>query len=926
MVTEPHFLGWDAPPIDSLSNWILEAFAGDAILDLSQCLIALPSSAAVRQLQQQLVEHTLAHNLAYLPPEIITIGTLPESLYATKTAASESLQHLVWLDLLKKNSSAGKLKSFLPVPPQLTNNSAWVQIAESVARLHRELSGDGIRFNDVVKYLGNSGFQLEQARWVELSKLQEAYLRTLDQHDVWDLQTARIIAIQQAEVQLAPGKSLIVAGCCDLSKVQRQFLRAVNDQTKILVFAPHSMHECFDSVGCLLADRWNASSSTIDPSRVFISANPKHQALLVADYIATSPPNQSTAELLISTPDASDQLPIQRQLAEFDLDVSLPAGRQLIATGPGILIQLISNFIFEQSYNSLSAILRHPVVLRTLTPRLSPVSVIAELADYHESRLPFDTGNLDALPERWANLAEAWTELSRWLQPFITKDTIVAILHTEFLNVLNRVYGSRTLHRETDQELIAALSAINSAATEIKEAYELLGQLCTSTQYLSLIIDQISEAVTPGQHSITGISIAGWLDTPWTNHRQVMLLGVNEGTVPSSSNSDTFLPDGLRMSLGINNNQRRLARDAYALALLEHSRDLVVFTKRANQSGDPQIISRLLLHGTLEQQAELIHRFSTGGVNVANHKLDQLSSESSLPAIEVKLEPYMQESYSVTSLRAYLQCPVRYYLHYVLGLRSVQDDSVELSPLAFGLLVHDVLQQFGTSEYANSIDSVEIDTYLRDRALATYRRRYGKSSYPTIRLQLEQVFHRLSIFSRWQAEWRAEGWEIQHVEFDSQEPAIISSEAPDCKVHGRIDRIDFHQATNTYAVFDYKTSDRAATPKAAHQITKPPYWKDLQLPMYRHLTRDITSDSSVRLGYISLSNDGHGLNVNFAEWDEAILQQADRVAIETIRCIRSGNYGALSESIDSRIDDYADLLGLTALDSPLLQFHRSEAQ
>ena len=405
-----------------------------------------------------------------------------------------------------------------------------------------------------------------------------------------------------------------------------------------------------------------------------------------------------------------------------------------------------------------------------------------------------------------------------------------------------------------------------------------------------------------------------------------MLLGVNEGTVPSSSNSDTFLPDGLRMTLGINNNQRRLARDAYTLALLKHSRDLVVFTKRANQSGEPQIISRLLLHGSLEQQAELIHRFSTGGVNVANHKLKQLSSESSLPAIEVKLEPYMQESYSVTSLRAYLQCPVRYYLHYVLGLRSVEDDSVELSPLAFGLLVHDVLQQFGTSEYANSIDSVEIDAYLRDRALATYRRRYGKSSYPTIRLQLEQVFHRLSIFSRWQSEWRAEGWEIQHVEFDSLEPAIISSDAPDCKVHGRIDRIDFHQATNTYAVFDYKTSDKVATPKAAHQITTPPYWKDLQLPMYRHLTRDITKDSTVRLGYISLSNDGHGLNVNFADWDDAILQQADSVAIEAIRCIRSGNYGPLSDSIDSRVDDYADLLGLTALDSPLLQVHQSEAQ
>ena len=66
---------------------------------------------------------------------------------------------------------------------------------------------------------------------------------------MWDLQTARVIAIQRDEVKLAAGKSLVVAGCADLSKVQRQFLSAVNEQTKILVFAPHNMHECFDSVG-----------------------------------------------------------------------------------------------------------------------------------------------------------------------------------------------------------------------------------------------------------------------------------------------------------------------------------------------------------------------------------------------------------------------------------------------------------------------------------------------------------------------------------------------------------------------------------------------------------------------------------------------------------------------------------------------------
>ncbi len=68
-------------------------------------------------------------------------------------------------------------------------------LAESLARLHRELAADGLNFQAVIekgKLLG--GFR-ESPRWQALAEIQAAYLRILDGLNLWDKQSARLYAI-----------------------------------------------------------------------------------------------------------------------------------------------------------------------------------------------------------------------------------------------------------------------------------------------------------------------------------------------------------------------------------------------------------------------------------------------------------------------------------------------------------------------------------------------------------------------------------------------------------------------------------------------------------------------------------------------------------------------------------------------------------
>ena len=91
------------------------------------------------------------------------------------------------------------------------------------------------------------------------------------------------------------------------------------------------------------------------------------------------------------------------------------------------------------------------------------------------------------------------------------------------------------------------------------------------------------------------VELLGWLELPTDTAPAVIVTSLNEGFVPKSLNSDLFLPNSLRRRLQINDNQRRYARDAYALSVLLASRDEVqLIVGRRDADGNPLFPSRLL--------------------------------------------------------------------------------------------------------------------------------------------------------------------------------------------------------------------------------------------------------------------------------------------------------------------------------------------
>ena len=122
------------------------------------------------------------------------------------------------------------------------------------------------------------------------------------------------------------------------------------------------------------------------------------------------------------------------------------------------------------------------------------------------------------------------------------------------------------------------------------------------------------------------------------------------------------------------------------------------------------------------------------------------------------------------------------------------------------------------------------------------------------------------------------------------------------QIRGRIDRIDRHERTGEWAIFDYKTSDGGASPDKTHRCAGE--WIDLQLPLYRRLSRAMCGDSP-RLGFILLPKDPSGAGASFAEWSDAELAEADQTADDVVRDVRAGKFWPPSRPAPAYFEDLA---------------------
>jgi len=885
------FLGWQASALDRAATWILERHGED----LRRVVVALPGSRAARALREKLTRRA---GRSWTPPSILTQGELiDEMVVLDRPVAGRLARTLVWARALSELPRE-RLELLAARPPEPGDLRAALALAETVRALHADLAQEGIGFDRLARGPDAPASAGEARRFEVLAQAQERWRAILADLELDDPHESRFAAIDAGRVD--PDRRVVLVGVADMNHLLRRLVERLGARATALVVAPEEEASGFDELGCVRTTAWRNRDLDLPAGRWRVAEGPDDQADTAISILAGFGARFAPEKVSIGLLDEEVAPHLERRLAQSRIVARHAAGTPIELTRPHRLLADLAVWLPRRAFAAYAALIRHPDLEAALRARAGTIDVAAAIDLYHGEHLP---GAVDGhwLGREGESVRPVHGALLELLGGLASPDPRpMAEWPAAVRAFLAATYSADLDRRIGDQRLLAeSLSRISNALGEIERLPGALGtSSATAAEALELVTGiSRSESIPPSPPSPgeAEIELLGWLELPLDDARALVVTGFQEGFVPRARRDDPFLPDGLRRKLGLPSSDDGVARDVYAMTVLLRSKEEIAFVSgRRNRDGDPRRPSRLAFHVPREEIQARVAEFlgetsssrrrssveaaqrANGGTRYERPMLD------SCPPIE---------SMPVTAFQCYLRSPYEFYLKYVLGLETVDDEARELDALAFGSLAHDVLESFGNCPLAASTDAREIESWLRERVELLGRACYGVRPLPAVELQIAQLARRFALFARAQARRASEGWRIRAVEWRPTRtvPLAMGEGEDPMPLRGKIDRIDVHEGSGAWAILDYKTGLKPKDPEKAHRTKGE--WRDLQLPLYTLLARELGFSSAPSLGYFTLGKDESETGIRMAAWTPGEIDSAMEAARAVVRKIREGKFG-----------------------------------
>jgi ATP-dependent helicase/nuclease subunit B len=848
---------------------------------------------------------------------------MPEALAsldaATAGIATRTESLLAWTEVLRA-VDLNAFRAVFPVDPPARTFAWATRLAREFQRLQATLAENGLRAADVASCGGDDFPEVE--RWRQLGMLEAEYDAVLS---ILGLRDSQAVKIDFARNPVPPVgiRRIILAGVPDPLPLAIHVLAAHAARglrIDVLVSGPANEDAAalFDGWGRPVEIAWATRGLDLDDFelRVRLCADPAAQAELIVS--CASEYKIPGGRLGVGVADAEVLPSLENGLARAGVPAFNPEGSPLRGEALHTLLVALAELVSEPTFVTVAALLRCPDVLRWLGG--SSTELLSSLDELHVEHLP---PTLAAAREhakkhtRWSRLGSALNRVDR------LRATLLAGSFPENVReVLAEIFKERRfdLARPEDARAVEAAKTWGDVLTELETAVDRFPGLAPADVW-ELALRALGENQRFDEKPEGAVELQGWLELLWDDAPHLIVAGLNDGRVPDAVVGDAFLPEALRVRLGLKTNSARFARDAYLLQTLAAFRagwrgrlDLLV--GKTSAAGDPLRPSRLLfLCPDAGLPARVAFLFKPADAIRPNHPWRR--SWKLRPRADAKIERL-----SVTAFRDYLKCPFRFYLKHGLRMQAVDPHKAELDAMDFGNLCHAALEAMGRADspVRDCTDVGVLRGFLLGELDRTARERYGDTPVLPLVVQLESARQRLSKAAEVQAQLRAEGWVIERTESKFE---IMLGGLP---IRGKIDRIDRNELTGEVRVLDYKTSDKAVNPATAHirkckrdeETESSPVsarlffggeemiWIDLQLPLYMEAIAE-EFGHAVACGYFNLPKATGETGVSLWNgYDSTIHAAAQRCAEGVLSAVLARRFWPPAE-LPADYDEFAVL-------------------
>lgn len=203
-----------------------------------------------------------------------------------------------------------------------------------------------------------------------------------------------------------------------------------------------------------------------------------------------------------------------------------------------------------------------------------------------------------------------------------------------------------------------------------------------------------SESLSFIGHPTKGLQVMGILETRAIDFEQLIVLGMNEGTLPKSSTPQSFIPRDLRLFHGLPTEQDRQAIFAHHFyRLLHRAKHITLVYHSSNEGWSTGEPSRFITQLSHELDRKKGHQWKhwtyvAGDAQVQTSEVVYHTNA----AVREHLKKWFKKGISPSAINKLIECPLDFYYRYVIGLTEEGTVEEQIASATFGTKIHEVLE------------------------------------------------------------------------------------------------------------------------------------------------------------------------------------------------------------------------------------------
>ncbi|MFH2141197.1 MAG: PD-(D/E)XK nuclease family protein [Bacteroidota bacterium] len=370
---------------------------------------------------------------------------------------------------------------------------------------------------------------------------------------------------------------------------------------------------------------------------------------------------------------------------------------------------------------------------------------------------------------------------------------------------------------------------------------------------------------------LAGLQIMGLLETRVLDFKNIIVLSLNEGKLPSTSVSSSFIPYNLRKGFGMQTIEHQEAIFAHAFyRLIQRAENIhLVYSIGSdfNNGEKSRFVNQLMFELGLKINDKIVNIPIDNpvenliSVNKSSNITDRLKRYLSLDSDQLKLSP--------SAINTYIDCSLKFYFRYIAGLKEPDEITEDVDNQLLGNLFHEVIHEIYKNLIGKTLDKSDFesirnnDKFIHDAIIFSFNKHYFKDVRQDEPLKGKNIlfYEIILVYIRQMIEKDAQYTPFTIIGLESEYkyslPVILNGEEKKINFSGKIDRID--KKDNCIRILDYKTGNDKLNYKTMESLFESGNSKRnkavFQTFVYSYLfIKNNHTDSNIHPGIIQVKN------------------------------------------------------------------------